>query len=80
MYFCPVAAYFYVGTSKTPSATGATRVRDERGMDSPLRRYRGEGLTVSLPEGKTLKDVSWFAVWCDEYSVRLQLQDITKST
>ncbi|XP_032523515.2 protein Skeletor, isoforms B/C isoform X5 [Danaus plexippus] len=63
------AAYFYVGTSKTPSATGATRVRDERGMDSPLRRYRGEGLTVSLPEGKTLKDVSWFAVWCDEYSI-----------
>ncbi|CAG9794628.1 unnamed protein product [Diatraea saccharalis] len=63
------AAYFYVGTSKSPSATGATRLRDERGGTGPLRRYRGEGVTISLPDGQTLKDVRWFSVWCDDYSV-----------
>ncbi|CAH0684205.1 unnamed protein product [Chilo suppressalis] len=63
------AAYFYVGTSKTPMAAGATRLRDERGGTGPLRRYRGEGVTISLPDGHTLKDVRWFSVWCDDYSV-----------
>ncbi|XP_028176404.1 protein Skeletor, isoforms D/E-like isoform X4 [Ostrinia furnacalis] len=63
------AAFFYVGTSKTPNAVGATRLRDERGGTSPLRRYRGEGVTISLPDGVTLRDVKWFSVWCDEYAV-----------
>ncbi|CAK1594785.1 unnamed protein product [Parnassius mnemosyne] len=63
------AAFFYVGTSKSVTATGAIRLRDERGGAGPLRRYRGEGLTLSLPDGKTLRDVTWFSVWCDEYSV-----------
>ncbi|KAM3958654.1 DM13 and DOMON_DOH domain-containing protein skeletor isoform 2-T2 [Aphomia sociella] len=63
------AAYFYVGTSKTPSNVGALRLRDERGGSAPLRRYRGEGVTLSLPDSKTLRDFKWFAVYCDEYSV-----------
>ncbi|XP_048001741.1 protein Skeletor, isoforms D/E isoform X2 [Leguminivora glycinivorella] len=63
------AAYFYVGSSGSPSATGATRLRDDRGSTNPLRKYRGEGIALSLPDNLTLKDVRWFAVWCDEYSV-----------
>ncbi|XP_049880584.1 protein Skeletor, isoforms B/C isoform X2 [Pectinophora gossypiella] len=63
------AAYFYVGTSGRPQAAGATRLRDERGGAGPLRRYRGEGVTLALPDGKTLRDLRWFAIWCDEYSV-----------
>ncbi|XP_063541706.1 uncharacterized protein LOC134750472 isoform X4 [Cydia strobilella] len=63
------AAYFYVGTSGAPSATGATRLRDERGNTNPLRKYRGEGVALALPDNLTLKDIRWFAVWCDEYSV-----------
>ncbi|XP_053619754.1 protein Skeletor, isoforms B/C isoform X3 [Plodia interpunctella] len=63
------AAYFYVGSSKSPSSSGGLRLRDERGGSSPLRRYRGEGVTLSLPDGKTLRDVKWFSVWCDEFSV-----------
>ncbi|XP_023944080.2 ell-associated factor Eaf isoform X5 [Bicyclus anynana] len=73
------AAYFYVGTSKTPSATGALRLRDERGGAGPLRRYRGEGVTLSLPEGKTLRDVAWFAVWCDEYSINFGSVEIPRN-
>ncbi|KAI8422929.1 hypothetical protein MSG28_014033 [Choristoneura fumiferana] len=48
------AAYFYVGTSGAPSAAGATRLRDERGGSSPLRKYRGEGINfgdVRIPAG-----------------------------
>ncbi|CAH2245277.1 jg15671 [Pararge aegeria aegeria] len=72
-------AYFYVGTSKTPSATGALRLRDERGGGTPLRRYRGESVTLSLPEGKTLRDVSWFSVWCDEYSINFGSVEIPRA-
>ncbi|CAH2096692.1 unnamed protein product [Euphydryas editha] len=73
------AAYFYVGTSKSPNAAGALRLRDERGGTGPLRRYRGEGVTLSLPDGKTLRDVAWFSVWCDEYSVNFGSVDIPRS-
>lgn len=34
-----------------------------------LRRYRNEDITLSLPEGKTLRDIRWFSVWCDDFSV-----------
>ncbi|XP_045489403.1 protein Skeletor, isoforms B/C isoform X4 [Pieris rapae] len=73
------AAYFYVGTSKTPSARGAVRLRDERGGTSPLRKYRGESITLSLPDGSTLKDYAWFSVWCDDYSVNFGSVEIPKS-
>ncbi|XP_014365199.2 protein Skeletor, isoforms D/E isoform X1 [Papilio machaon] len=62
------AAYFFVGTSKAPSSSGV-RLRDERGGSNPLRAYRGEGITLSLPDGHTLRDLRWFSVWCDEYAV-----------
>lgn len=58
-----------MGNAKKPSSQGAIRLRDERGSTAVLRRYRGEDITLSLPEGKTLRDIKWFYVWCDEYSV-----------
>ncbi|KAG6456793.1 hypothetical protein O3G_MSEX009951 [Manduca sexta] len=63
------AAYFYVGKSKAPTAEGAHRLRDERGGAGPLRRYRGESITLALPDGLSLKDLRWFAIYCDEYAV-----------
>lgn len=74
MVYLVAAAFFYVGTSKTPVGgvgAGAARLRDERGGTGPLRRYRGEALTLSLPEGTTLRDYRWFSVWCDEFSVSI---------
>lgn len=70
MCFFP-AAYFYVGNSNKPSnGDGSWRVRDEKGSSSELtRRYRNKDITLSLPDGKTLRDIKWFSVWCDEYSV-----------
>ncbi|KAK1125042.1 hypothetical protein K0M31_006380 [Melipona bicolor] len=61
-------AYFYVGTSKSPNGNGI-RLRDERGSSSTLKRYRRRDITLTLPDGKTLSNVKWFAVWCDEFSV-----------
>ncbi|XP_041985351.1 protein Skeletor, isoforms B/C isoform X2 [Aricia agestis] len=72
------AAYFYVGSSKKVDAKGATRLRDERGSGSPLRKYRGEGVTLSLPDGNTLKDFAWFSVWCDDYAVNFGSVDIPR--
>ncbi|XP_043652121.1 protein Skeletor, isoforms D/E isoform X1 [Drosophila teissieri] len=64
------AAYFYVGNTGRPSNEGAARLRDERGGTASLtRRYRNKDVTLSLPEGKTLRDIKWFSVWCDEFAV-----------
>ncbi|XP_076165235.1 DM13 and DOMON_DOH domain-containing protein skeletor isoform X2 [Ptiloglossa arizonensis] len=61
-------AYFYVGTSKSPNGNGI-RLRDERGSTDTLRRYRRKDVTLTLPDGKTLNNIKWFCVWCDEYAV-----------
>ncbi|XP_055540426.1 protein Skeletor, isoforms B/C isoform X1 [Wyeomyia smithii] len=63
------AAYFYVGNTRAPSNKGAHRLRDERGRSGILRKYRNEDITLSLPEGKTLRDIRWFSIWCDDFSV-----------
>ncbi|XP_067619850.1 protein Skeletor, isoforms B/C isoform X2 [Eurosta solidaginis] len=64
------AAYFYVGNTPKPTSKGAQRLRDERGGSTALsRRYRNKDITLSLPDGKTLRDIKWFSVWCDEFAV-----------
>lgn len=73
------AAYFYVGTGRRPSLEGAFRVRDERGSTGVIKRYRNRDVTLSLPEGKTLRDVKWFFVWCDDFSVNFGDIAIPKS-
>ncbi|CAH0777887.1 unnamed protein product, partial [Bemisia tabaci] len=62
------AAYFYAGNSKAPSSSGF-QLRDEKGKSVPLRKYRNEHVTVTLPDGKTLNNIKWFSVWCDEFAV-----------
>ncbi|KAL0276587.1 UNVERIFIED_CONTAM: hypothetical protein PYX00_004134 [Menopon gallinae] len=62
------AAYFYVGNSKGPGINGI-RIRDERGTTNVLPKYRNRHITLTLPEGKTLQNIRWFSVWCDEFSV-----------
>ncbi|XP_061391720.1 protein Skeletor, isoforms B/C-like [Musca vetustissima] len=64
------AAYFYVGSTGKPSAVSGTRLRDERGATASLtKRYRNKDITLTLPEGISLKDIKWFSVWCDEFAV-----------
>lgn len=63
------AAYFYVGNGSRISNKGATRLRDERGSAGVIHRYRNRDVMLQLPDGKTLRDIKWFAIWCDEFSV-----------
>ena len=59
-----------MGNTNKPSNDGAARLRDEKGGTASLtRRYRNKDITLSLPDGKTLKDIKWFSVWCDEFAV-----------
>nr|XP_022902500.1 protein Skeletor, isoforms B/C [Onthophagus taurus] len=62
------AAYFWAGSTKSVGNQGF-RIRDENNSGDVLRRYRKEGVTLTLPEGKTLRDIKWFSVWCEEFEV-----------
>ncbi|XP_045474822.1 protein Skeletor, isoforms B/C isoform X2 [Harmonia axyridis] len=62
------AAYFYAGNSRTPGSSGF-RLRDENGSGEVIRRYRKEGVTLSMPEGKNLNNIKIFYVWCEEFAV-----------
>ncbi|XP_014221309.1 protein Skeletor, isoforms B/C [Trichogramma pretiosum] len=62
------AAWFYAGHSKSVGTNGF-KVRDERGTFDLLRRYRKKDITLMLPEGKTLANIKWFSVYCDDYAV-----------
>jgi hypothetical protein len=37
------------------------------------RAYHGQDLTLTLPEGKTIKEVRWLTVWNRGFSVRNEL-------
>lgn len=62
------AAYFYASAGKSANSAGF-RLRDENGNGEVIRRYRKEGVTLTLPEGKTLRDIKIFYVWCEEFDV-----------
>ncbi|XP_060528013.1 protein Skeletor, isoforms B/C isoform X1 [Cylas formicarius] len=62
------AAYFYASTYKTADSRGF-RLRDENNNGEVIRRYRKEGVTITLPEGKTLSSIKIFYVWCEEFDV-----------
>ena len=46
-----------------------THLPDENGTYKPLRRYGGETVVISLPEGKTIYDYDVLGVWCEKYFV-----------
>ncbi|XP_066140537.1 protein Skeletor, isoforms B/C isoform X2 [Euwallacea fornicatus] len=62
------AAYFYASTYKTADSRGF-RLRDENNNGDVIRRYRKEGVTLTLPEGKNLNNIKIFYVWCEEFDV-----------
>lgn len=62
------AAYFYASTGRNANSAGF-RLRDENGSPEVIRKYRKEGVTLTLPEGKTLNNIKIFYVWCEEFEV-----------
>ncbi|XP_063880815.1 protein Skeletor, isoforms B/C-like [Scylla paramamosain] len=61
-------AFFYAGSTQTPSNDGFI-IPDENGGVQPLGLYRNKDVTLTLPEGKTLKDIKWISIWCRAYSI-----------
>lgn len=68
-----------MGNTKRISNDGAFRLRDERGSTGVIKKYRNKDIVLSMPEGKTLRDIQWFSVWCDEFSVNFGDVSIPKN-
>lgn len=60
-------AHFWAGDTDQPSPRGYI-VPDETGSEGVLSRYSNQDLVITLPEGKTFKDIKWFAVWCRKFA------------
>jgi len=61
-------AYFFVGERGRPSERGF-RIANEKGSMTKLGRYQREDIVLTLPGGKTLKDIRWLSIWCESFGV-----------
>jgi len=63
-------AYFYAGSDaeEGPSSRGFL-IPDEKGSDGILGRYKTKDVVLTLPNGRTLKEVRWLSVWCRAFDV-----------
>lgn len=61
-------AFFYAGTRGQPSRNGYL-IANEKGSTDILGAYRKKDIVLTLPGGKTLKDIRWLSVWCNAFDV-----------
>merc|ERR1712241_1314433 len=61
-------AYFYVGEHGQPSRSGYL-IANEKGSTDILGSYNRKDIVLTLPGGKTLKNIRWLSVWCDAFDV-----------
>ncbi|XP_021961187.1 protein Skeletor, isoforms B/C [Folsomia candida] len=61
-------AFFWTGFTEHPSSQGVI-IPNERGTKEVLGAYNNQDITISLPDGLTLRDIKWIAVWCRAYEV-----------
>ncbi|XP_023219736.1 protein Skeletor, isoforms B/C-like [Centruroides sculpturatus] len=61
-------AFFWVGTTPQPSVNGSI-VPNEKGLKEVLKQYNKQDIIISLPDGKTIKDIKWLSVWCRMFAV-----------
>lgn len=57
-------ANFYAGNGDSPNATNGVIIPDENGLTTKLSLYSNEDLILSLPDGTTLENIQWIAIWC----------------
>ncbi|CAB4069122.1 unnamed protein product [Lepeophtheirus salmonis] len=62
-------AFFYVGTKNTLPNSHGIRIQYPPGSNEPLRKFNGERVEIKLPNGLSLRDITWFSVWCRAYAV-----------
>jgi hypothetical protein len=61
-------AFFWTGFTEQPGPEGVI-IPNERGTKEVLGAYNNQDITISLPDGLTLRDIKWFAIWCRAYEV-----------
>lgn len=54
--------FFWSGSSDRPGPRGFL-VPDEFGRTNVLKRYLNQDVTLTLPEGKTIEELRWFAIY-----------------
>ncbi|XP_063925392.1 uncharacterized protein LOC135139188 isoform X1 [Zophobas morio] len=62
-------AFFIVGKGNTITENG-TKIH-LNGSTSPLPPYNGESVKLTLPNGLSVKDLDWLAVWCFQYRLNM---------
>lgn len=59
-------AHFWVGKGPRPSSKGKI-IPDENGTTKhQLNEYKGENVTLVLPDEITMFDIDWLAIWCGD--------------
>ena len=73
-------AFFLAGTSGKPSRANGDVVLpypyegkhfsySDRNIPLLLRPFGGEDVVLTLPQGKTVDQLRWIAVWCRDYQI-----------
>lgn len=63
------AAFFWLTRGASGLTANGLRLKDENGSATPLRKYAGETVVITLPEELTIYDFDFFGVWCKEFQV-----------
>lgn len=64
------AAVFWTGNGMSPDGNGVrVPFRDDCTDSAKLLGYSGETVELELPDGKTIADVDYFSIWCEEVGV-----------
>ncbi|KFM69922.1 Protein Skeletor, isoforms D/E, partial [Stegodyphus mimosarum] len=61
-------AFFWGDVSENPTSSGFI-IPNENGSEEVLGKYTGQNLILTLPEGKSTKDIKSFSVWCRRFAV-----------
>jgi len=64
-------AVFYAGTSPRIGQNGFVIPNEDGSTESLSKAYRNQDLTLTLPEGRTLKEIRWLAVWSRTFTESL---------
>lgn len=64
------AAVFWTGNGNRPDGSGVgVPFRDDCSFSSQLPGYSGDTVDLELPDGKTLADVDYISIWCEQIGV-----------
>lgn len=61
-------AHFWVGKGSRPNASGQVIPDENNNVKHQLNEYKGENVTLVLPDEVTVFDIDWLSIWCGDSS------------